>query len=290
MWNTLLIPILIALIAAVLLLVARWLLLRALRAWARGQSPALDRIFLSMLRSVSVFWCLALALYAGVVFSRMPDRYAFAIDRAIFVLILLSVTVALAGLAGRLFKYWVEKHAIPVPATGLTYGLIIGTVYVLGGLMVLHALGVSITPLLTALGLGGLALALAIKDTLANLFAGIQIILEKPFVVGDFINIQPGQEGFVTDIGLRTTKLRVPSNNLIIVPNTLLTQNVITNFNLPGRNISLKLPVIVSYKADPAAVRNAIYRVALQGTLEIPGLLKEPPPSVLLTGFNESRY
>jgi len=120
--------------------------------------------------------------------------------------IILSMTVASANLVGKLFRNYVQKLDLPISTTGLAYGLIKGTILVIGFLIILNALGVSITPLITALGVGGLAVALALQDTLANLFAGIQILTEKSIRVGDFVKLETGQEGYVEDITWRTTK------------------------------------------------------------------------------------
>lgn len=284
------IPLVIAILATFALLVARYMLLRALRL-RTGENPVLVRIFISSFRLVSVFWCIGLGFYAGIRFSELPERYAFGVNKIIYILLVLSITAVLAGLSGKLFKYYVEKAGVPVPTTGLTYGLIVGIIYILGALIILHSLGVSISPLLTAMGIGGLAVALALRDTLANLFAGIQIILERPFSVGDFVGVhagQPGQEGRVEDIGLRTTKLRLLSNNLMIIPNTVLTQNVITNYSLPQKEMVIRVPFTVSYDSDPEHVEKLLVEEALKGIGAIPGLLAQPAPYSLMTGFTEN--
>ena len=109
-----------------------------------------------------------------------------------------------------------------------------GLVVALGALVVLNGLGVSITPMLTAMGVGGLAVALALQEPLANLFAGIVIALARQVRVGDYVKLDNGVEGYVTDFSWWSTRIRMLSNNMVLVPNAKLAQSVVTNFHLPN--------------------------------------------------------
>ena len=80
-----------------------------------------------------------------------------------------------------------------------------------------------------------IAVALALQDTLANLLAGIHILVERPIVVGDSIKLESGHEGVVTDIGWRTTRVRTGSNDMVVVPNTKITSGILVNYSLPDR-------------------------------------------------------
>jgi small-conductance mechanosensitive channel len=153
----------------------------------------------------------------------------------------------------------------------------------------LNFVGISITPIITALGVGGLAMALALQDTLSNLFAGIHILAEHTIRVGDFIRLETGQEGYVEDISWRTTRIRLPSNNMVIVPNSKLSQSVVTNYFLPERRTTIQIPVSVSYDADPDLVERVLLEEAARSAADVPGMLNDPGPSVLFTpGFGAS--
>jgi small-conductance mechanosensitive channel len=91
-------------------------------------------------------------------------------------------------------------------------------VWTIGGLVLLNSLGVAITPLLTALGVGGLAVALALQDTLSNLFAGVHILASRKVQPGDFIQLDNGMEGYVEDTNWRSTIVRQFPNNILVVP------------------------------------------------------------------------
>lgn len=201
----------------------------------------------------------------------------------------LSITIATANLVGRLFSNYVETSSLPIPTTGLMQGVIKGTIIIIGCLIILNMLGISITPLITALGVGGLAVALALQDTLSNLFAGVHILLERSVRIGDFVKLESGQEGYVEDITWRTTRVRMLPNNMVIIPNGRLAKSIVTNYYLPEKRLSILIPVSVSYSCDPAMVERVLVDEAKKAVGNIPGLLGEPEPFVrFLPGFGES--
>jgi small-conductance mechanosensitive channel len=158
-----------------------------------------------------------------------------------------------------------------------------------GALLLLHQFGVSVTPILTAFGVGGLAVALALQDTLANLFAGLYVSVAGQVRLGDYIKLNTGEEGYVTDISWRSTAIRALGNNLIIVPNAKLAQAVVTNYSLPERRMALGIPVGVSYASDPDQVERVLLEEAQNAMGAVPGLLAEPAPSVrFIPGFGDS--
>jgi small-conductance mechanosensitive channel len=131
--------------------------------------------------------------------------------------------------------------------------------------------------------------ALALQDTLANLFAGIHILLEKSVRVNDFIKLETGQEGYVQDITWRTTRIRMLPNNMVVIPNSKLAQSVVTNYYLPEKRMSLLISISVSYSSDPDQVERILIDEAKKGAVDIPGLLAVPEPFVrFIPGFGDS--
>jgi small-conductance mechanosensitive channel len=271
------------------LLFMRSVLFRLLHAWAKRTGTALDDLIIESTRNPSVLLAAAIGVHIGLSFSGIPEKHLGYLGKALDVVIILSVTFAAATLAGRLFRHYVQKSNIPIPATGLAYGILKGTIFVIGFLIVLTDLGISIAPLITALGVGGLAVALALQDTLANLFAGVHILMEKSVRIGDFVRLESGQEGHVVDITWRTTHVRMPPNNMVVIPNSKLAQSVVTNYYLPEKRMSFSIPVSVSYSADPDEVEKILVDEAKKGIADIPGLLAEPEPAArFIPGFGES--
>ena len=124
-------------------------------------------------------------------------------------------------------------------------------VAILGFFIILQNLGIDITALIAALGIGGIAIALALQDTLGNLFAGIQIILSKQVRRRDYIRLSSGEEGWVTDVKARSTTIQsFPDGNLINVPNAMLASSIVKNFSMPKSALWVTVEVGVSYDSD----------------------------------------
>jgi len=283
------IPIAIALVTASVLFIIRGIVFRLLHTWAKKTETKLDDIIISSFRTPSIYWFIAIGLYIGVALSELPQKYIFYFSKIIHIIVILSITIATANLFGKIFKNYIQKLNLPIPTTGLAYGILKGTILVIGFLIILSVLGISITPLVTALGVSGLAVALALQDTLANLFAGIHILIEKSIRVGDFVKLETGQEGYVEDITWRTTRVRMLPNNMVVIPNSKLAQSVVTNYYLPEKRMSLLIPIGVSYSSDPEKVEKILVEEAKEAVGKIPGLLGDPEPFVrFIPGFGDS--
>lgn len=287
--KRILVPIIIALLSSATLYIIRGIAFRLLHRWAEKTEAKIDDIVINSFKVPSIYWCIAIGLYAGVAVSELPERYVFYFSKAIHVIVIFSITIVIANLSGKIFKNYIQRSKLPIPTTGLVYGILKGTIIILGLLIILSVLGISITPLITALGVGGLAVALALKDTLANLFAGVHILVEKSIRVGDFIRLETGQEGYVEDITWRTTRIRMLPDNMVIIPNSKLAQSIVINYHLPERRMSLQIPISVSYSSDPDKVEEVLLEEVKSAIGKIQGLLGEPEPSVrFVPGFGES--
>jgi len=287
--KRILIPSAIALLSASILFVLRGIAFRLLHRWAKRTETRIDDIIIKAFKIPSIYWSIAIGLYIGVAISELPERYVFYISKTIHIIVILSITIATANLSGKIFKDYIQKSELPFPTTGLAYGILKGTILIVGLLIILSVLGISITPLITALGVGGLAVALALQDTLANLFAGIHILMEKSIRVGDFIKLETGQEGYVEDITWRTTRIKMLPNNMVIIPNSKLSQSIVTNYYLPEKRMSLLVPIGVSYSSDPEKIERILIEEAKKAVGEVSGLLGEPEPFVrFIPGFGDS--
>lgn len=287
--KELLIPSIVTVVTFLSLFLIRIFFLKFVHKWALKTKTKIDDIIIDSFKKPTILWCIAIGLYLGISFSNLSEKYIYYISKSIHIIIILSITIVIANLLTRISKNYIEESQISLPTTGLFYTIIKATIFVLGFLIILNLLGFTITPILTALGVGGLAVALALQDTLANLFAGIHILVEKSIRVGDFIRLETGQEGYVEDITWRTTRIRMLPNNMVVIPNSKLSQSIVTNYFLPEKRMSLPIPVGVSYSSDPEKVEKILLEEAKKAVGEIPGLLGEPEPIVRFTpGFGES--
>lgn len=159
---------------------------------------------------------------------------------------------------------------------------------VVGGMIILDNLGISLTPIITTLGIGSLAVAIALQDTLGNFFAGLYLKADRPIEEGHYVRLESGQEGFVDRIGWRSTQIRTLQNNTVVVPNNKLAQTIITNFDLPEERMVLLIPVGVSYDSDPQRVEEILADEAKKAAGQVQGLLADPEPFVrFIPGFGD---
>mgnify|MGYP001544477428 CR=1 FL=1 len=153
-------------------------------------------------------------------------------------------------------------------------------VYSIGILIILQTFGISISPILTALGVGGLAIALALQGTLSNLFSGIQVIASQQISTGDYVKLESEEEGYVTDISWRSTTIRALSNNLIIVPNSKIASAIIRNYQLPDKEVALLVEVGVSYDSDLDLVEKVTIQAAKNAMNSTDGGVKDFEPFI----------
>ncbi len=293
-----LIPLSIVIGALLLGLVSRPLVFRLFSRWTSRRRWKLDGLLIDAIRAPYLLWWLLLGLYVDIQFlkaaiEQIPHRALWEqiltiAHPVLEALLILSVTLAAASFLSRAIRHYAERAEPTASVPTLPQTLIRITVLVIGTVMVLSVLGIPITPILTALGIGGLAVALALQDTLSNLFAGFYVTIGHQIRVSDYIQLEAGQEGFVMDISWRTTTIRTVSGNITIVPNAKLAQSIVTNFHLPDAITQVNIAVGVSYRSDPEQVERVLLEEVKKAASEIPSLLLKPEPVVRLTNFGES--
>lgn len=167
--------------------------------------------------------------------------------------------------------------------TRLLFGL-------LAVIVVFENAGIHLTALWTTLGVGSVAVALALQETLSNLFSGLYLLADRPLSPGDYIKLDSGYEGYVLRVGWRSTSIRTLGNNLIVVPNATLAKAVLINYSKPEERMSFGIQVSVPYGTDPRLVERVLLEVAKEAAHDSGGgLLQYPEPSVsLIPGFGQS--
>jgi small-conductance mechanosensitive channel len=161
-------------------------------------------------------------------------------------------------------------------------------VFVIGILIIFQYLGISTVHILTVLGVGGLAVALALQDTLSNLFAGVQVLASGQLKPGHYLRLTSGEEGHITDITWRYTTIISLQNNTIIVPNSKLASAIVTDFSIPGEVILTSIEVGVSYDSDLEKVEKVTTEVVKEVLKETGAGVPEFEPSVTYKKFGDS--
>lgn len=224
-----------------------------------------DDIILDGLNRAGIPIFMVIGIYIAVHNLPLDKSVTKILDTISVVIILLTITVVAGRIAAGFVTNYTQKNNGLLPATSLFSNIAKVVVYILGGLIALQFIGVSITPLLTALGVGGLAVALALQDTLSNLFSGLNIIASKQIKPGDYVKLDNQEEGLVTDITWRYTTIQAMPNNRIIVPNFKLASAIITNYNLPEEDLTVNVAFGISYDSD----LDEIERITLEVAKEI---------------------
>ncbi|MDD2318736.1 MAG: mechanosensitive ion channel family protein [Geobacteraceae bacterium] len=151
-------------------------------------------------------------------------------------------------------------------------------------IVILKHFGYDVLSLLTALGLGSLAIGLAAKDTLANMISGFTLMIDRPFRIGDRIQIASGKTGDVVDIGLRSTRIKTIDNTLLIIPNAELCNSTVLNLAFPDLRSQGRIAIGIAYGSDIEKAK----RIMREAALEDPEVLHDPAPEAFFVSFGDS--
>lgn len=263
-------------VSLVLLMLMRHQLLRWAVALAHDpESPA--AVLPRALRFPSMLWCIAGALAATFQWVELPGTTSKWARGGAVVFLVISICVVTSSALIRVAQIAARKRGFTFGLSGVVRALIHVFVLMIGGTVLLRYFDITVAPLLATLGVGGLAIALALRDTLANFFAGIHILVEAPISIGEFIKLSSGEEGTVTDIGWRTTRVLTPNNNTVVIPNEKITSSILTNYALPDDKVVADIVVLLSLDAD---VKRAM-KIAQEEASGLEGLAPASSPVVL---------
>ena len=262
-------------------LIVRKVVFRALRNWSIRTDSQLGDLVTSTLRGPVVLWTIILAVHVATSNSALPARQQHLLRPTLEVLWLWSLISAASRFAGRAIHIYGERVAGKQSVTSLTQKLVQMVIVIVGVIWLLKVVfDLNLTPILTTLGVGGIAVALALQDTLSNLFAGFYVSISGLVRIGDYIKLNSGEEGYVSDITWRCTTLRTSGYNLVVVPNNKLGQAIYTNYFLPEPRMGMSVVFGVSYDSDIDHVEAVLLDEAKSAVGKVPGLLAEPEPNI----------
>lgn len=245
-------------------IIISWFAQRYLKRWAEKSKSQLDDILVSKIRPPFsyVIW------FIGIKLALKPLNLNYqALDQILNSIVLIIALYMAVVVADILVKGVLEKITARTESTmddallPLISKVISAIIIVIGLLWLLGIWKIDITPLLASLGIAGLALSFAVKDSLANIIGGVSLILDQTIMVGDKVKLESGESGYIEDVGLRSTKLRTFSNVLITIPNGQLANSRIQNYVQPSLPLRVEVPFGVSYDADVDYVRKVIHDV-----------------------------
>ncbi|MGD1073580.1 MAG: mechanosensitive ion channel family protein [Bryobacteraceae bacterium] len=262
-------------------LMVRRLLFRVVRNWAASADSQLDVVVTQTLRGPIVLWSIILGLHLATQNSRIPPRYLHYLPVILSALGVLAVTIAASRLAGNAVRFYGAHVKGVQSVTTLTRKMAQIVVLTIGLVWLLKVVfDISLTPILTTLGVGGLAVALALQDSLSNLFAGFYVSISGLVRMGDYIKLNTGEEGYVQDISWRCTTMRTIADNLVVVPNNKLGQAIITNYYLPEPRMGMSISLSVGYDSDIDRVEKILLEETMAAAESISGLLTDPAANI----------
>tara|TARA_B110000438_G_C15698331_1_gene599919 strand:+ start:28 stop:1089 length:1062 start_codon:yes stop_codon:yes gene_type:complete len=248
----------------------------------------IDDVILKAVESQIIFWFFLISLSVGLQDLKIIESYGTYISQILIILVISSITHATANLTNGLLKIWSKKQGRGFPSTSMFSNFVVIAVYITGLLIILDSLNISIAPMLTALGVGGIAVSLALKDTLSDVFAGLHILLSKKVQPGDFVSLDSGEMGYIKNITWRNTTMLERTNNIIHIPNNKLSSAIVKNYDSSDPSFSIKIPIGVSYESNLQEVENIVLEVANEIYSDMKEINKNSKPAFKFRKFGES--
>ncbi len=260
-----------------------------LRKRAEQRQHAFNSVLLSVLGTPLVLILLGIGLNLFIdMIPSVPEKWEKYLNTSLFMLFVLAGYLFMDRLMMRVIRRYSKTVDVIASAAGVTKTLYRIILLAFTAFIILDHLKITITPFLASLGIGGLVVALALQDTLSNFFSGIYLSFDKPIRIGDYIRLEWGEEGYVTQVGWHSTRIQTLSNNTVIVSNAKLAGSRITNFYLPGQEIPVSVNLGVTYESDLEKVENVTVGVAREVLNDTDGGVKEFEPSISYSSFGDS--
>ncbi|MDJ0532874.1 MAG: mechanosensitive ion channel family protein [Xenococcaceae cyanobacterium MO_207.B15] len=243
-------------------------------------------IIVKSLRGVILLWFSLGGLSLAVVSLPIKASFLIIIQKVLLVIFLTSVTLVISRLAIGFIKFFSGRGEESPQLTSLFENLTRILIFILGSLIIIQSLGIAITPLLTALGIGGVSIGLALQSTFANLFSSINILTAKKLRPGDYIELKTGEAGYVKDITWKHTVIEEITENWLIFPNSKIVSASFKNYSFPSKNLLINVEVGVAYDSDLEQVERVTLEVARETITNITGGVPESNPFIRYYQFD----
>jgi len=279
---------LIILIGTIIFAALSYLILKFIVDKISGGKKSKVKFILKKLSFPVFFLIFIIGLYTALKTLNKLDEYYVILDRISFII----TTLFFALLASRIINLstlgWFKLKKGFERTPGLLNKAITVIIFIIAIAVILAYFKIDVTPLVAGVGLGALAISLALQSTLSNFFAGVHLLSDRPINVGNFIELDENTTGIIEDIGWRSTRIRMLTDNLLIIPNAKLAESNIINYSMPKEDFSIWVPCGVAYESDLKKVEKVTLEVAKEIQKTAPGAAKDFEPGFRYRDFGES--
>ncbi|MEZ5046713.1 MAG: mechanosensitive ion channel family protein [Chitinophagaceae bacterium] len=283
--DKILLPLGIALFVGIAL---KFILTKILARLSKKTKWKSDDLIVDVFKRWIIFWCLLIAILSFIDQLGIAEKQFWWIENTLKAIFIFTISMALSKIFGGMTKISASQKDSAIPESSILSNIVIFITYVIGLIFILQEYDIKITPILTALGVGGLAVALALQETLSNLFAGIQILSSGKTNIGDFIELENGKKGFIRDITWRNTTIETFSNNIVVIPNQKLNSSIIENFDIQNNYITNYIEVGVAYTSNLEHVETVCKDIVQNIMQKTEGAVADYKPSIVFTNFGDS--
>ena len=229
-----------------------------------------------------------IGLYTSLVSLTVLEKYYLWVDGAFFIITVLISAFLVTRILNVLMRGWLKVRRGFKRTPGLLNKAVNVIIFIIAIAVILGYFKFDITPLIAGVGLGALAIGLALQSTLTNFFAGVHLISDKPINAGDYIELDKDTTGIIEDIGWRSTRIRTLTDNLLIIPNGKLAESNIINYSMPVKDFSIWVPCGVAYESDLKKVERVTLEVAKKIQQTVEGAVKNFEPIFRYREFGDS--
>jgi len=215
-------------------------------------------------------------------------KYYEWIDGGFFIVITLLIAVLISSILTIIMLGYLKHKKGFERTPGLLNKTLSVIIFLIAIIVILGYFQVDITPMIAGVGLGAVVIGLALQSTLTNFFAGVHILSDKPIRIGDFIELDKDTYGIVENIGWRSTRIKMLTDNLLIIPNGKLAESNIINYSMPKQDFSIWIPCGVAYESDLKKVEKVSLEVAKHIQQNCPGAVKDYKPIFRFKEFGDS--
>ena len=266
--------------------VVKFIMRQILKPLTKKTKTKIDDLIIKSISSIIFYVVIIVGFKIGIQHFEFETATYGSIVNTFFILI---IVVLLLRIITNFAKHWLKEWADKTESTAddrlipLVAKILKTVTIILGLFFIFDTWNINLSPLLATAGIAGIAIGFAVRDSLANILGGIQLVLDKTFKVGDKIELASGEMGVILDIGIRSTKLKTYDNEVIYIPNGTLANSKVKNFTVPDLSVRVNVNFGVEYGSDPEQVRN----VVLEAIRKIDTVIDDPEPAIHFVNMSD---